>query len=229
MIHTTSDLPVNYVETGRIRLDEDKRLKRRLTFSSVVILILVLMLGNFLMPILSLGLDSSGNIAEPWLLWAKLGTMLLIFVFHSLLLERLKGLIMKKLGGTDPMFAFSAGGVYAGSPVYFSKRDYRFIALLPMILVAVLFLLITMILPLDWFWVGYAAQGINLAGGAGNYYQAFQAGRRTSEVLIQDMGPSLVFYEPSQAPVRKSGTKGKGNTKRSTPRTSKTPHKVTRT
>lgn len=201
MSRTTRELPAGYRETGRIGLLLDSGLKRRLTVSSVAVLTLFLLLGNFLMPVITLGLDRAGEPARPWLMWSKIGSMVLIYLFHGLLLERMKGALMKKLGGMSPVYGFQAGATYAGSPVFFSKKDHRIITLLPLILMAALFFLLTLLLPPDWFWVGYAAQVINLAGGVTHYYAAFQAARRHPEVLIQDPGPQLIFYEPSPEPI----------------------------
>lgn len=117
---------------------------------------------------------------------------------------------MKKLDHAEPILDFTHGAAYAGSPVYFSKKDYRLIALLPVIILAILFLLITLIIPQDWFWVGFAAQVINLAGGVKGYYTAFQVSRQVPEVLILDEGPRLIFHEPFEVPIHMKSKKRKG-------------------
>ncbi len=214
MMKTTLELPNNYRESGQVR-QESGTLKRNLFIASVLLIIPLFFLGNYLMPLILLGFGADGTPSPRWLIFLKIGIMFLTVFFHSLFLEKVRSVLMKRVSGAEASISFKAGGAYAVSPAYFTKKDYRTIILGPVIILAVFFFLLTMIIPTDWFWVGYAAQAINLAGSVRDYHRAFQTGRQMNEVLIADEGFRLVFYEPSAEPVLKAHSrKSSGNAKR---------------
>jgi len=114
--------------------------------------------------VFSLLFDSDAEPASIPYILAKLGAILLIAAFYLLIHEKIHAMAMERLSAAKASLGFQGTTAYASSRAYFSKRDHRIVLLAPAFFLTLLITLLTLILPVDWFWVGLSALILNLAG-----------------------------------------------------------------
>ena len=83
---------------------------------------------------------------------------------------------------------------YAGSDAYFNKKQYVIIALAPVVFFGVVFLLLNLFLPSEWFWTIYLLQIFNLSGAAGDFYMTNLMTKLPADVLVHDSGTAMNIY-----------------------------------
>lgn len=197
MIQSTTQLPREYAPALVLDYDHNPKLSRRLLIAAILIFIGLFLAGNFYLPIYLLAYDEQGLPLSLQGIGLKLGVLVLMFIFYTVAHEKLRGVLMKRFSGAESGLEFKGAAAYAKSPGYFSKRDFRIICLGPVLILALLLFLGTMLLPMDWFWVGFIGQILNLAGSLKDFYSAWQGARQPADVLIQDDGLAQTFFTPS--------------------------------
>ncbi|MFZ2259115.1 MAG: DUF3267 domain-containing protein [Clostridiaceae bacterium] len=196
MIGSTNHLPNHYVPTLVVDYDKNQKLNRRLLIMAIVLFIGLFLLGNTYLPIYLMGYDAQGQFLPIPVIGLKVGILVIIFVFYTLIHEKIRGILMKRFSGRESSLEFRGSTAFAKSEGFFSKRDFRIISLGPVLILAFLIFLVTIILPMDWFWVGFIAQILNLAGSLKDFYGAWQGIKQPADVLIQDNGQVQTFYTP---------------------------------
>ena len=124
----------------------------------------------------------------------KLGVILLGMVVYMLLHELVHGIAMKLCGTRKVKYGFTGMYAFAGSQDHYAKKPYIFIALAPIVLWGVVLALINGVVPLDWFWVVYVIQIINISGAAGDLFVTVKFSRMPKDILVQDYGVGMTVY-----------------------------------
>lgn len=206
MISSTNRLPDHYAPALILDHDNDPKLSRKLMVAAVVSFIALLLLGNAYLPVYLLAYNDVGEPLSFATIGLKIGVMILVFIFYTVVHEKLRGLLMKRFSGVEPSLDFRGAAVFSSSNGYFSRRDFRIISLGPVLILAILIFIVTILLPMHWFWVGYIAQILNLAGSMKDFYAAWQGVKQPVDVLIQDKGRVQTFYTPSLEVRPRTGT-----------------------
>lgn len=204
MIGSTTQLPKQYAPTLVVDYEKDQKLNRRLLIAALVLFVGLFLLGNTYLPIYLMGYNEQGQPLTIPAIGLKVGILVIIFVFYTLIHEKLRGLLMKRFSGSESSLEFRGAAAFAKSKGYFSKRDFRIISLGPVLILAFLIFLVTILLPMDWFWVGFIAQILNLAGSVKDFYGAWQGIKQPIDVLIHDDGQVQTFYTPNLELMTKS-------------------------
>jgi len=66
--------------------------------------------------------------------------------------------------------------------------------LAPVVFWGIVLAVINVLVPLEWFWVVYFIQIINLSGAAGDLYVTVKFSRLPSDILVQDYGVGMTVY-----------------------------------
>ena len=178
-------LPAGYGEILSIDIQKDKKLALLVNGFGLVILIVLVAIGNLLVPITTIFLGMN-------LLLMSVGTVVYI-VLHELV----HGMCMKYFGSRTVKYGFTGLYAYAGSQDYFEKRDYLIIALAPVVVLGAVLLVLNSVVGIQHFWGIYFIQIANLSGAAGDLYVTYLFSRLPSDILVQDVGVSMVVYHPS--------------------------------
>ena len=175
-------LPAGYGEILSIDIQKDKKLALLVNGFGLVILIVLVAIGNLLVPITTIFLGMN-------LLLMSVGTVVYI-VLHELV----HGMCMKYFGSRTVKYGFTGLYAYAGSQDYFEKRAYLIIALAPVVVLGAVLLVLNSVVGIQHFWGIYFIQIANLSGAAGDLYVTYLFSRLPKDILIQDSGVSMVVY-----------------------------------
>ena len=182
-------LPDGYSEIKRVNLQENKKLAILLNIGALIIMGILFIIGVNFVPI-------SFEIKEDNLL----GTLLtLLGVFFAVIIyivahELVHGIFIKKYSGKKAKYGFTGLYAYAGSDAYFNRRNYIIIALAPVFVFGIIFLLLNILLPKEWFWAIYFIQIMNISGAVGDFYIIWLVNRLPTDILTKDDGPSMIIY-----------------------------------
>ncbi len=190
MKKSLQELPSGYSEILSIDLQKNKKLA--LLVNGIAILIATIMVIPFLfvVPISTL-FDFSQGLPIYFL---KFGVILVGVIVYMILHELVHGIAMKICGTKKVKYGFTGLYAFAGSQDYYYKAPYIFIALAPVVLWGVVLLVINFFVPTSWFWVVYFIQIINVSGAAGDGYVTFKFLSLPKNVLVKDVGTSMVVY-----------------------------------
>ncbi len=190
MKKSLQELPENYSEILSVDLQKNKKLA--LIVNGLALLIAVIMVVPFLfiVPISTL-FDFSQGLPIYFL---KFGVILLGTIVYMVLHELVHGIAMKICGTKKVKYGFTGLYAFAGSQDYYYKAPYIFIALAPVVLWGVVLLVINLFVPTSWFWVVYIIQVCNISGAAGDGYVTFKFLTLPKDVLVKDVGTSMVVY-----------------------------------
>ncbi len=187
-----SVIPNDYKEIQRINLQKDKKAAFQVNMGAAVIMIIVLLLGNLIVPFKIL-LDDPGS---PASIFIRLGVLLLGYLLYMILHELTHATVMKAVGGGKVVFGFTGIYAFAGSNEdYFDKTSYRCIALAPLVVWSIIFGIAAFIVPEDWFWVIWFLQASNIGGSFGDIYVTFKLWNSPQSILIKDTGIEMTVYD----------------------------------
>ena len=187
------ELPEGYSEIKRVDLQKDIKLAVIINAAAVVIMILLFFIGTFFVPF-SFEISSDNLVL---FLLKMLGTVLSMFLY-LVAHELVHGIFIKKYSGKRAKYGFTGLYAYAGSDAYFDKRQYIVIALAPVVVFGIAFLVLNIFLPASWFWYIYLLQMINLSGAAGDIYITFLMSRLPEDVLTTDEGVAMIIYSKTK-------------------------------
>lgn len=199
-METTLQLPSNYRVCGQVDFKGDRKAKWIITGLSIAVTLLLFYVANLNVPILLLFYDAQGLLLPLPTVLIKVGVILLFMLFYVIIHEKLHGYFMTRFSKTKSRFGFNGSMAYAASDAYFSRTHFRIIVLAPVAILAAAIFIVTLLLPVDWFWVGYILQMFNLAGSMADFYTAWQIRSQPVDVLIQDSGAVRTFYAPFVEP-----------------------------
>lgn len=187
------ELPEGYSEIKKVNLQKDKKLAILVNIGAFVIMSAVFIIGTIFVPF-SFEIGSDNLIS---FLLNALG-VLLATILYMVAHELIHGVFIKKYSGKKAQYGFTGLYAYAGSEAYFNKHQYVIIALAPVVLFGVVFLLLNIFLPIQWFWGIYFIQMINLSGAAGDFYITGLISKLPADVLTKDAGIEMVIYARSK-------------------------------
>ena len=179
-------LPEGYQEIRRLDIKADKKLVVGLNVLSVAIAFLLLAVGVFLRPIITL----TSDIAMLLKMCGLLVTLMLYLVLHELV----HGVCFRWYSGKRPRYGFTGLFAYASGQGYYSRSEYMVIGLAPVVVFGVVFGLLCALLPSEWFWWVYFMQVMNLSGAAGDFYLCWLFWRMPRDTLAGDEGVTMIFY-----------------------------------
>lgn len=183
-------LPDGYNEIYAINLQKDKKMSLLVNLLAIVIAILLVVPMHFVVPFSSLFSMESG-MQDYWL---RYGAMLVLMVLYMILHELVHGIAMKLCGTKKVKYGFTGMYAFAGSADYYDKRSYIFIALAPVVLWGLVIAVINPFVPVEWFWVVYLIQVINLSGAAGDLFVTVKFSRLPKDILVQDYGVGMKVF-----------------------------------
>lgn len=183
-------LPQGYRLKERIDLTGNRRQMKAVMRLSVGLFAIVLAVGLLIAPLSSLARKEDGFGGLALKLAALAAGMIAYIVGH----EAVHGVCMWMISRVRPSFGITLMYAYAGSKVYFAKRAYVLIALMPAAVWTALLGGLCLVVPADWFWVIWLVQCMNVSGAAGDFYVAFRIGRMPRELLVQDGGTAMSVY-----------------------------------
>ena len=196
-MQTTLELPRGYRPTDGIDLTHDRTTRNKVNGLALVMLVGLFLLGNYFVPLTLILFDATGEPATLPAIAVKLGVIVGVMLVYVIIHEKIHGVFMAKYSGVKAAFGFTGSLAWCGSPAYFSRPDFRVIALAPVVSLTVIIAVVTLMLPLDWFWVGFAAQLMNLSGSMGDLYTIWKLRRQGADVLIHDNGLVQTWYTPN--------------------------------
>lgn len=191
-MHSTTVLPEGYQEAEHINLQTDKKKAAWINGVAAAVFIGLLVLGHFAFQPIWEFYDLDGDF---WMTMLRLGVLLVGYIAYIVLHELTHAGAMKLAGGTKMRFGFTGLYAYAGSEQdYFNKAAYIVIALAPLVVWGVIFTILLVLVPKDWFWVIYFFQVGNLTGAAGDLYVTAKILKMPKDVLVMDTGIEMFFY-----------------------------------
>lgn len=183
-------LPEGYREFYSIDLQNNKKVLLIVNFLAVIIAVLLLFPMLFLVPISSLfDIDKGlGNYVIRFI------ALIVLMIAYMLLHEITHGIAMKICGTKKVKYGFTGLYAFAGSNDYYNKKSYIFIALAPIVLWGLVIAIINPFVPLEWFWVVYFLQIINISGAAGDLFVTIKFSGFPKDILIRDYGVGMTVF-----------------------------------
>lgn len=177
-------LPEGYREIYSVDLQKNKKVALLVNLLAFVIAVVLVVTMHFFVPISSL-FDMQNGLGSYLIRFAAL---IVLMIVYMVLHELTHGIAMKICGTKKIKYGFTGLYAFAGSNDYYNKRAYIFIALAPIVLWGVVLAIINPFVPLEWFWVVYMLQIINLSGAAGDLYVTVKFSGFPKDILIRDYG-----------------------------------------
>ncbi len=184
------NLPEGYREICSIDLQKNKKLSFLVNVIAVAIAAVMVIAAHFYVPISALYDVGVGY----GLYFVRCIVLLVGVVLYLVLHELTHGIVMKLCGTKKIKYGFTGLYAFAGSEDYYAKKPYICIALAPVALFFVIFLILNFIVPAEWFWVVYILQVINCSGAAGDLFVTAKFLRMPSDILVKDHGVGMTVF-----------------------------------
>ena len=183
------NLPENYRPIYAVDLKKDKKAYLLVNGISLLIAALFAIPAAILIPFnifdAEMGLKA---------MLIKEGILIVLMIAYIILHEAVHGIAMKICGTKKVKYGFTGMYAFAGSKDYYDKKSYIFIALAPIVFWGVVLAAVNFIVPIEWFWVVYLVQLVNLSGAAGDLFVTVKFSRLPSDILVQDYGVGMTVY-----------------------------------
>lgn len=183
-------LPEGYREIYSVDLQKNKKVALLVNLLAFVIAVVLVVTMHFFVPISSL-FDMQNGLGSYLIRFAAL---IVLMIVYMVLHELTHGIAMKICGTKKIKYGFTGLYAFAGSNDYYNKQAYIFIALAPIVLWGVVLAIINPFVPLEWFWVVYMLQIINLSGAAGDLYVTVKFSGFPKDILIRDYGIGMTVF-----------------------------------
>ena len=183
-------LPEGYREFYAIDLQKNKKMFLLVNLLAVIIAVLLLVPMLFLVPISSLFVMDKGLGSYV----IRFIALIVLVIAYMLLHEITHGIAMKICGTKKVKYGFTGLYAFAGSNDYYNKKSYIFIALAPIVLWGLVIAIINPFVPLEWFWVVYSLQIINMSGAAGDLFVTIKFSGFPQDILIRDYGVGMTVF-----------------------------------
>ena len=184
------NLPEGYNEIYTIDLQKDKKVAMFVNVFAILIAVLLAISMCFVVPISSLFSMESGMQNYVIRFVVLLVSMILYMILHELV----HGIAMRICGTQKVKYGFNGMYAFAGSKDFYDKRSYIFIALAPVGLWGIILGVVNLFVPVEWFWVVYLIQIVNLSGAAGDLFVTVKFSRLPKDILIQDYGVGMKVF-----------------------------------
>lgn len=187
---TVETLPDGYREIYSIDLQKDKKMSLFVNLLAVIIAVILLVPMNLFVPI-SLLFDMENGLSSYIIRFVSL---IVLMIVYMVLHELTHGIAMKICGTKKVKYGFTGLYAFAGSNDYYNKKSYIFIALAPIVLWGIIIAIINPFVPLEWFWVVYIIQILNLSGAAGDLFVTVKFSGFPKDILIRDYGVGMTVF-----------------------------------
>ena len=187
---TVETLPDGYREIYSIDLQKDKKMSLFVNLLAVIIALILLVPMNLFVPI-SLLFDMENGLSSYIIRFVSL---IVLMIVYMVLHELTHGIAMKICGTKKVKYGFTGLYAFAGSNDYYNKKSYIFIALAPIVLWGIIIAIINPFVPLEWFWVVYIIQILNLSGAAGDLFVTVKFSGFPKDILIRDYGVGMTVF-----------------------------------
>jgi len=187
---STDVLPEGYREIYEIDLQKNKRAALLVNGLALLIAAALVVPVLFAVPIKhffnpkNLGLDDV----------IRYLVMAVGIIVYIILHELVHGIAMKLCGTKKVKYGFTGMYAFAGSDDYYGKGSYIFIALAPVVLWGAVLAVVSLFVPLSWFWVVHFVQVVNLSGAAGDLFVTVKFSRFPKDILVRDHGVGMRVY-----------------------------------
>ena len=194
MKHSMTELPAGYREIYAVDLQKDKKTALLVNGIAVAVMVVMLVGMHIAVPFWTLLGDMEEDPAfGPMLL--RLAVLLAGYAVYIVLHELTHAAVMKRFGAQKLRFGFTGLYAYAGSEYdYFDKHAYLRVALAPLAVWGVVFLILQFLVPPAWFWVVWFWQVGNVSGAAGDVFVTLKFARMPRDILVRDTGVGMTVY-----------------------------------
>ena len=186
-------LPQGYKEIYSIDLQKDKKLALLVNLIAVAIAVLLIVPMHFFVPISTL-FDMEDGLGKYTM---RFFAIFVLMIVYMVLHELVHGIAMKLCGTQTVKYGFTGMYAFAGSSDYYGKKAYIFIALAPVVLWGIVLAIINPMVPVEWFWVVYFIQIMNVSGAAGDLFVTVRFSRFPKDILVRDHGVGMTVYSRS--------------------------------
>ncbi len=183
-------LPEGYSEIYAIDLQKNKKIALFVNILAIIISILLVVPMCFVVPISSLYSMESGM--QNYII--RFIVFFVLIVLYMILHELVHGIAMKICGTKKVKYGFTGLYAFAGSTDYYDKTAYIFIALAPVVLWGIVLAIVLLLVSVEWFWVVYLIQVVNLSGAAGDLFVTIKFSRLPKDILVQDHGVGMKVF-----------------------------------
>lgn len=192
-MRAVGNLPEGYREIYSVNLQKNKKMAVVLNVLALVIAVAMIIPMNSFVPIASLFSMESGLTNYLIRFFVFIASMIAYMCLHELI----HGITMKAFGTKKVKYGFTGLYAFAGSEDYYDKKSYITIALAPVVVFLVVFAVMNVLVPLEWFWVVYFLQVLNVSGAAGDLFVTVKFSKMPKDILVQDSGVGMTVYSAS--------------------------------
>lgn len=189
---TTETLPTNWQQILTVDLQRNRRQMLLVSIIALVIAAVMVTVCAIFVPIAPIFDLSAGFL--PYM--ARFGTLFAGMIAYIVLHELVHGVFIRIFSGKRATYGFSWKYAWAGSDCYFGKVPYLVIALSPVVIWGIVLAVINTLVPIEWFWVVFVIQIMNLSGAAGDLYVTARFLGLPKDILVKDTGTSMTVYAP---------------------------------
>ena len=193
-MRAVEQLPEGYREIYSVNLQKDKKMAFWLNAAAAVISIAMAVPMAYAVPIATLFDMEAGFVAYG----IRFVSLLVLSVVYIILHEAIHGVAMKICGTKKIQYGFTGMYAFAGSNDHYGKAAYIFIALAPVVVWGIVLAAVNCVVPVEWFWVVYIVQIMNISGAAGDLFVTLRFLRMPKDILVRDMGVSMKVYSKQQ-------------------------------
>ena len=184
------NLPEGYGEIYAVNLQKDKKMAIIVNLIAVAIAVIMAVPMHFVVPFSTV--FSMENGLFPYIL--RFVALIILMFLYLILHELVHGIAMKLCGTKKVKYGFTGMYAFAGSKDYYDKKAYIFIALAPVVLWGIVLAVINPFVPVEWFWIVYLIQIMNVSGAAGDLFVTVTFSRLPQDILVQDYGVSMTVF-----------------------------------
>lgn len=192
-MRAVESLPEGYREIYSVNLQKNKKIAIVLNVAALIIAAVMIVPMNAFVPISSLFSMESGLMNYFIRFFVFIASMIAYICLHELI----HGITMKAFGTKQVKYGFTGLYAFAGSEDYYDKKSYIIIALAPVVVFLFVLAVINVLVPLEWFWVVYFLQILNVSGAAGDLFVTFKFSQMPKDILVQDSGVGMTVYSAS--------------------------------
>lgn len=190
MMSAMQTLPTGYSEIYSIDLQKDKKVAILLNVLALIIAAAMIIPMNAFVPVSSL-FSMQGGLTNYFIRFFVFIASMIAYLF---LHEFIHGVTMKAFGTKQVKYGFTGLYAFAGSEDYYDKRSYITIALAPVVVFLFVFAVMNVLVPLEWFWVVYLLQILNVSGAAGDLFVTIKFAKMPKDILVKDSGVGMTVY-----------------------------------
>ncbi|MBR4910200.1 MAG: DUF3267 domain-containing protein [Clostridia bacterium] len=193
-MRSVGKLPEGYKECYSLDLQKDK--KTALLVNGVALAVTVVMAAamSFYIPVWTFFTMENGFVNYIIRMAAFIVFMFLYLILH----EAVHGIAMKICGTKKVKYGFTGLYAFAGSDDYYGKGAYKFIALAPVVFWGIVLAAVNCIVPVEFFWLVYFIQILNVSGAAGDMYVTLKFSKLPKDILVNDSGVGMKVYSKEQ-------------------------------